>query len=133
RPPIAATDARMQLAAAISASQSTTYQMDIRDRSVNVAGSPEIVSAGAFDPAALTGSLRTPFEGRGFAEERLVQGRLYLGMAGTDRVPHFTREPGRFERLRYDGSLGATLTGTANPDDLFALLREEGATVSRTG
>ncbi|GIH07127.1 hypothetical protein Rhe02_51940 [Rhizocola hellebori] len=130
----AAGDARTELVAAITASQSTTYQMNIRLKSVLVPGSKDTVSTGAFDPGAHTGYLRTPAdEGPGFNEERLIQGRLYIGSAGVDRVLHFRRVAGRSETLRYDWSLGGTLTGSANPDELLAMLREEGATVTRNG
>jgi len=122
-----AVDARTQLVAAIISSQSTSYQMKIAD---NVA--PD--RTGAFAPATKTGFLRSPYsDGPGFSEERLVDGVLYIGDAGLDGVLHWQRVPGKRDTLRYDESIGDTLSGTADPDGLFTMLQHEGVTVTRTG
>jgi hypothetical protein len=128
RPPtVTAADPRTQLVAAITASQSTSYHFTLKD---NYSPAKE----GELNPATRTGVLRDPLpDGPGFGEQRLVDGVLYIGEAGLDRVLHWQRIPGERVGFQYDGKVGDTLTSSVDPGALLAALREEGMTVTQTG
>ncbi|MFC7244355.1 hypothetical protein ACFQO7_17915 [Catellatospora aurea] len=131
---VAAADPGTRLVAAITASQSTSYQLKITLTSTTVPEAAAVVSTGAFDPAARTGYLRTPFgEGPGVGEERLVDGVQYAGSAGVDGVWHWTRRPGTHDSLGGRPLLDGPLGSTADPAELLAALTQAGAVVTQTG
>jgi hypothetical protein len=124
---------QVRLAAAVLASQSTSYQLKISSFTREVGDTPNVWS-GAFDPNTDTGYLHMPFgEGPGFFEERLVDGVDYVGDAGLDEIIRWRVFSGTRETLRYNGSLGGTLSGSVNPDDLLAALSQAGAVVTQNG
>jgi hypothetical protein len=122
-----AADPRTQLVAAITASQSTSYHFTLKD---NYSPAKE----GELNPTTRTGVLRDPLpDGPGFGEQRLVEGVLYIGEAGLDRVLHWQQIPGERVGFRYDGQVGDTFTSSADPQALLAALQKEGVTVTQTG
>lgn len=118
----------MQLAAAVAASQGASYKLAV------TTGTPADPDAwgkaqGAYDPATATGYLNSVRkDGRGYDYQRLVNGTLYVSRSGAklwEQVPNRTFEYG--DALR--GASGVS----ASPDDLFAAMREQHVTVTRTG
>ncbi|MFD0596901.1 hypothetical protein ACFQZ4_35440 [Catellatospora coxensis] len=132
---MAAADPGTRLVAAITASQSTSYRLKITTSSTTTPGADVLVSTGAFDPAARTGYLRTPFggDGPGVGEERLVDGVQYAGESGEDGIMHWIRRPGIHDSLGGRPTLDGPLGGTADPAELLATLAQAGAVVTQTG
>jgi len=125
---------QIKLMAAVAASESTSYQLELTTRVKSTPGSPDWVTTGAYDPATNTGYLHTPYdEGPGFSEQRLVKGVRYLGDAGEDRVIHWRTAPGTYTSLDYVGDTAGSLGASADPAQLRAILRDRGATVTQTG
>ena len=118
----------MQLAAAVTASQSTSYRLTI---TTGTPADPDAwgTAQGAYDPATATGYLDSvQKDGRGYDHQRLVNGTLYVSRSGTKRwkqVPNHAFE--------YGDALGGASGVSANPDDLFAAMREQHVTTTRTG
>lgn len=120
---------QMQLAAAVTASQSVGYHVKVSE----TYGGPSVAATteGAFDPATATGYLNSGAPGSGVVYyERLVDGVLYTGSSGGDE---WKQEPGKSDHLDYDRNLGGSAGSTVDPQQLFAMLRHSGATVTQTG
>ena len=130
-PPTAAAQApRLTLAAAVAASEGISYAVKV------TAGTKEKrlqeTTAGAFDPATATGYLNssTP-EGGNVYQERLVNGVRFTGCSGcNDRWKQY---PGKHDRLAYDRALSGAVGASADPQQLFAALRESGAKITEAG
>ncbi|MGY0003425.1 hypothetical protein [Micromonospora sp. I033] len=129
----AAASPRMELTAALAASESTSYRITMRK--VNrIAPHEAVTITGAFDPAAASGYLHTPYsEGSGFMEERLVDGVYFVGDAGIDRKLHWEQYRGKRKFLPFDVAVGGALSASAEQDGLFQVLKKTDATVTRTG
>jgi hypothetical protein len=126
--------ARIELAAAVAASEGTSYKIKVTEHVKSTPGSHDDVTTGAFDPAARTGYLHTPDEeGPGFEEQRLVKGARYLGSAGVDQRISWRRVPGAYTTLDYVGGAASSAGASGDPSALLAILRDEGAVVTRTG
>ncbi|MGW5668470.1 hypothetical protein [Micromonospora sp. NPDC003776] len=124
---------RMELAAAVAASESTSYRVTVR-RTVRADPNWSETATGAFDPAAATGYLHTPFpDGLSFQEDRLVDGVYYLGGADGGRKMPWKRYPGKRDFLPFDVAMGGALGASSDRKGLFQVLKESGGTVTRTG
>jgi hypothetical protein len=141
---------QLRLAAATTASENTSYRVKVTTTRLDKLPPrdelPEPVArrwvtTGAFDPATATGYLDSPSTGLvppmsvGFLHERLVGGIRYVGgLDGADpdsgRIV-WTREQGRHTSLNYDVALGGKLGASTNPQQLFRMLRQAGATVTQ--
>ncbi|MGK5739456.1 hypothetical protein [Micromonospora sp. URMC 103] len=137
RPPAAAGpapaegEANVELVAAVTASEKTSYRIRVTTASKGDPGSRE-TAEGAFDPGERTGYLRSPIAGGpAYAEERLVRGVRFLGSTGSKT---WKQERGRHDRLDYGGAAPeGTVVASADPEELFAALRRADARVTRTG
>ncbi|MGR6316612.1 hypothetical protein Q2K19_09980 [Micromonospora soli] len=124
---------RMELAAAVAASENTSYRVTVR-RAVQVDPNWSETTTGAFDPATASGYLRTPFpDGLSFQEDRLVDGVYYVGGADGNRKMPWKRYPGKRDFLPFDVAMGGALGASSGQDGLFQVLKENGATVTKTG
>jgi hypothetical protein len=104
--------------------------------------SAQWVTEGAFDPTTATGYLHSPYTGlrpvvvAGFEDERLVNGVRYVGApdgtVGGNGEIRWSRYPGKQDSLNYDLALGGGLGGSADPQELFRVLRQAGAKVTET-
>ncbi|RKN27928.1 hypothetical protein [Micromonospora musae] len=151
RPPAAGADSpQLRLAAAAAASQGISYRVKVTTTSKDAAPPagelPEPVgrswvTTGAFDPTTVTGYLESPYGGKlrpviaaGYEHERLLGGVHYTGARdGADpengRIL-WRKQPGKQESLDYDMAMGGGLGASADPQELFRLLRQAGATVT---
>jgi hypothetical protein len=118
---------RLRLAAAVSASQSISYQVKVTEPT----GHGDAARTwGAFDPAAATGYLNFQWSGApAVANERLIDGVRYVGSSGAN----WSQEKGTYDRLDYDPDLGGALSASADPQQLFDALRQAGAQISQAG
>lgn len=124
----------MTLMAAVAASDGISYQLKLTTEVKSTPGSPDQVTTGAFDPATRTGYTHTPYDdGPGFDEQRLVKGVRYLGSAGIDKKIVWRKVAGNFDSLDFVGEAASSLGGSADPKGLMAILRDRGATVTKTG
>ncbi|MET7749667.1 hypothetical protein [Micromonospora sp. NPDC005367] len=151
RPPAASADSpQLRLAAAAAASENISYRVKVTTTSKDEAppegelpetASESWVTTGAFDPTTATGYLESPYNGKlrpviaaGYEHERLVNGVRYTGArdgADLDSGKIFWRKhPGKQDNLDYDMAMGGGLGASADPQQLFRLLRRAGATVT---
>ncbi|GAA5202067.1 hypothetical protein GCM10023322_83220 [Rugosimonospora acidiphila] len=118
---------RLSLAAAVASSQNTSYQVKVTQ---NWGQGSVDTTDGAFDPTTDTGYLNKTSTGGGVAyEERLLDGTLFIGSSGSTE---WKQEQGRHDRLDYDRDLSGTLSASADPEQLFEMLRQSGAVISQT-
>ncbi|OKI87586.1 hypothetical protein [Micromonospora sp. CB01531] len=142
---------RMRLAAAAAASENISYRVKFtttnKDKLPPRGELPEPVARtwvtkGAFDPATATGYLESPNTGLvppmsiGWLQERLVDGVRYVGgLDGADpdsgKIVWARFPEGRQTSLNYDDALGGGLGTSADPQQLFRMLRQAGAKVSQ--
>ncbi|MGC3859017.1 hypothetical protein ACPSM1_02375 [Micromonospora chersina] len=125
---------QMELAAAVATTENTSYRVVVR-RTNQVDPNWVETTTGAFDPATANGWLRTPYTGggRGFMEERLVDGVYFVGDAGVDKKLHWEQYRGKRKFLPFDVAMGGSLSASAKQEGLLQVLKKTGATVSRTG
>ncbi|SCL64233.1 hypothetical protein [Micromonospora chersina] len=124
---------RMELAAAVTASESTSYRVTVR-RSNRVDPNWVETTTGAFDPRSADGWLRTPYpDGVSYTEERLVDGVYYVGGSDGRRKLPWKRYPGERKYLPFDVAMGGALGASSDQDGLFQVLKRNDATVTRTG
>ncbi|MCW3813598.1 hypothetical protein ONA91_03875 [Micromonospora sp. DR5-3] len=124
---------QMELAAAVAASENTSYRVTVR-RTARVDPKWSETTLGAFDPATASGYLRTPFpDGLSFQEDRLVDGVYYLGGADGGRKMPWKRYPGKRNFLPFDAAMGGALGASSDQEGLFQVLKKTGATVTKTG
>ncbi|AVT33156.1 hypothetical protein C6361_31100 [Plantactinospora sp. BC1] len=122
---------RLELVAAITASENVSYRVKATvtfNKSHGDTRAPDssYTSEGAFDPATTTGYSR--FDG--VEQQRLVDGVLYTHTMGGQ----FVRESGRTERLAFDPHvLDGALSGSADRERLFEVLRQSDAKVTKKG
>ncbi|SBT50441.1 hypothetical protein [Micromonospora auratinigra] len=119
---------RMELAAAVAATESTSYRITVR----RVFPDGPQLTTGAFDPAARNGYLHTSYGRAGFREERLIDGMYFVGEAGVDRKVHWEQQ-GKRTFLPFDVAMGGALSASAEQDGLLRVLTRSGGTVTRTG
>ncbi|MEU4367324.1 hypothetical protein [Micromonospora chersina] len=132
-PPPPAASPQMELAAAVTASENTSYRVTVR-RSSRVDPNWVETTTGAFDPRSADGWLRTRYpDGLSFTEERLVDGVYYVGGADGHRKLPWKRHPGERKFLPFDVAMGGALGASADQDGLFQVLKRNDATVTRTG
>lgn len=116
---------QVRLAAAVTASENVAYHVKV------TLGGGVGVTEGAFDPTSATGYLNSRSPGTGVVYyERLVDGVRYIGSSGS---AEWKQEPGKYDHLAYDSNLGGSVGATADPEQLLAMLRQSGATVTQTG
>jgi hypothetical protein len=130
RPAVAAQPPELALAAAVTASQGTSYRIRVTIGS----GDPSPrTREGALDPVTATGYLRYPFDdGSGrYHEDRLVDGTWYVG-GSTDDESTFKQMPGRRTRLDFGDTLHGVAGASADPNELLEALRERRALIRRT-
>src|SRR5690349_20910417 len=102
RPPVAtAGSPELRLAAAVAASQSTSYRVKTTIDMRSDPASPPTIVEGAFDPATTTGFLRVPVSNGARHEERLIRGDWYTGDAGVDGKMVWRHNPGTYTTLVY--------------------------------
>lgn len=151
RPTVATADTpQMRLAAAAAASENISYRVKVtttnKDKLPPSGELPEPVlkswvTKGAFDPATATGYLEKVTIGGlvppmyvSFPHERLVDGVKYVGApngsVGSKGEIVWTREKGKRDSLDYDLAMGGKLGASADPRQLFRVLRQAGARVS---
>ncbi|MEU2613026.1 hypothetical protein ABZ570_15815 [Micromonospora sp. NPDC007271] len=142
---------QLRLAAAAAASENISYRVKVtttnKDKLPPKGELPEPVARtwvtkGAFDPATATGYLESPRTGLrppmsiGWVEERLVDGvRYFGGLDGADpdsgKIVWSRYPEGRQTSLDYDDALGGGLGTSADPEQLFRMLRQAGAKVTQ--
>jgi hypothetical protein len=124
-----ATSPRLQLVAAVAASENISYRLKITAGSkADPAGWG--TAEGAYDPATATGYLNSSQpDGPGVYYQRLINGKLYFGSNGSKT---WKQEPsnGKFE---YGDALGGAVGASADPQELFKALRQEGGKITQTG
>ncbi|MFG2165098.1 hypothetical protein [Micromonospora chersina] len=131
--PPAAASPQLELAAAVTASENTSYRVTVR-RTNRVDPNWVETTTGAFDPRSAEGWLRTPYpDGLSFTEERLVDGVYYVGGADGHRKLPWKRYPGERKFLPFDVAMGGALGASSDQDGLFQVLKRNDATVTRTG
>ncbi|MET8909242.1 hypothetical protein [Micromonospora sp. NPDC004551] len=141
---------QLRLAAAAAASENISYRVKVtttnKDKLPPSGELPEPVlrswvTKGALDPATATGYLEKVTTGglvppmyTSFPHERLVDGVKYVGApngsVGSKGEIVWTREKGKQDSLDYDLAMGGKLGASADPGELFRVLRQAGATVS---
>ncbi|MFI7574662.1 hypothetical protein [Micromonospora sp. NPDC049497] len=122
---------RMELASATEASASISYKVKVTARSAADASTAQ-VTEGAFDPRTDTGQLSSPSPGAGVVYlERLVDGVRFVSSSGSKDV--WKQYPGRHDRLAYHRALSGAVGASADPEQLFDALRQDGAKVTRVG
>jgi hypothetical protein len=130
----AAQSPELTLMAAVAASDGISYKLKLVTKVKSTPGSPDQVTTGAFDPATTTGFTHTLYDdGPGFDEQRLFKGVRYLGSAGVDQKIVWRKVAGRFDSLDFVGDTAGSLGASADPAQLRAILRDQGAKVTKTG
>jgi len=141
---------QVRLAAAVSASLGTSYQVKNTIVVRSQRGSPSTVITGAFDPATTTGYLRfASGDGTPWSEERLIGGDLYTAdlahprpsptntqvkpAPSPDQLLDWTHDPGKkYTTLPYDPK-PAVVAVSADPRQLLDTLAKSGAKISQAG
>jgi hypothetical protein len=123
----------LRLAAAVAASQSTSYRVKITINFRSEPGTPPMIIDGGFDPAATTGYLRLVFADGARAEERLIDGDWYTAATGTDRKMVWAHRPGKYTKLVYKPKSGFFPAVSTDPQSQFDTLKQSGAKISQTG
>jgi hypothetical protein len=124
---VAAAEPRLELVAAVAASENISYRMKV------TLGSREDpdgwgTTEGAYDPATRSGYLNSPqLDGPGVYYQRLVNGVLFLG---SNAGPTWKQELG--DQLEYGDALQGATAASADPEVLFEALRQAGVTVTET-
>ncbi|MEE6263480.1 hypothetical protein [Plantactinospora sonchi] len=127
----AASSPRLELVAAIAASEALSYRVTATttyNKSYGDTVTPDAsyTSEGAFDPATATGYVRTD----GVESQRLVNGEMFIHTTGGQ----FVRDPGRHDRLGFDHHvMDGALSGSADREHLFDVLRQADAEITSTG
>jgi hypothetical protein len=122
---------QMELAAAISNSQNISFKVKATTTLQKSDGrlatpSATYITQGAFDPATRTGYLRA---GDGSFESRLIKGVKY-----TSNGDQFVQQKGTYDWLDYDAHvLNGALSGSADSEHLFKVLRQAEAKITKTG
>jgi hypothetical protein len=133
RPSVAGTESpQLRLAAAVVASQGTSYRVKNTLINRSLPGSPSQIIEGAFDPATATGYVHIPFDDGSWHEERLVDGDLYRTTAVAGQRVDWQLDPGKHTGLSYDVKTGM-LAASADPQQLFDALTQSGAKISQSG
>jgi len=151
RPPAGGAESpQVRLAAAVSASLGTSYQVKNTIVVRSQPASPSMVITGAFDPATTTGYLRfASGDGTPWSEERLVDGDLYTAdlahprpsptntqvkpAPSPDQLLDWTHDPGKkYTSLPYDPKPGVVAV-SADPRQLLDTLTRSGAKISQAG
>jgi hypothetical protein len=131
RPPAAtAATPRLELAAAVANSENISYRLKITAGGSKADPDGWGTAEGAYDPATSTGYLNSSQpDGPGVYYQRLINGKLYLGSNGSKT---WKQEPsnGTFE---YGDALGGAVGASADPQELFKALRQEGGKITQTG
>jgi hypothetical protein len=129
RPASATTaSARVQLAAAVKASDNISYQVRV---TAGTKDKPDSwgTAQGGFDPATATGYLNSSEPGNPATYyQRLISGVLFLGSTGS---PVWKQEPSN-GKLQYVDALGGAVGSSADPNQLFEALRDIKATITQT-
>ena len=123
---------QLRLAAAVGASQGTSYRVKNTVSNRSLPGSPSMIIEGAFDPATATGYLHIPFDDGSWQEERLVDGDLYRTNAFAGQRVDWQHDPGKHTTLTYDVKTDV-LAASADPQQLFDALTQSGAKLNQTG
>ncbi|GAA1860870.1 hypothetical protein [Asanoa iriomotensis] len=142
---------QLRLAAAVAASQGTSYRVKNTIIPRSQPGSPSMVITGAFDPATATGYVRIAAgDAPPWYEERLVDGDLYTADIAHLRPidqPSDRRKPApspdervdwnhdpdkKYTSLSWDPKTGVVAV-SADPQQLFDTLTQSGARISQTG
>lgn len=132
RPSVAGAESpELRLAAAVAASQNSSYRLKITIDYPAAPGAPSMIVEGAFDPVATTGYLRSVFaDGTRGGEERLIDGDRYTAVPGSDGKLVWWRHPGKFTKLDFKRFITVV---SADPQSQFDTLKQSGAKISRTG
>jgi hypothetical protein len=134
RPPVASAGSpELRLAAAVAASQSTSYRVKTTIDMRSDPGSRPTIVEGAFDPATTTGFLRVPVSNGARHEERLIGGDWYTGDAGIDGKMVWTHNPGKYTTLVYNAKSGLFAVVSADPRSQLDALEQSGARISQIG
>jgi hypothetical protein len=132
RPPTAAADSpQLSLAAAVTASRGTSYHMKSTIH-VHSPGKAPIVIEGAFDPATTTGYQRMSDNSKAWGEERVVGGDLYTADIFPDGQIVWRHDEGKHTGLTADPKIGVPGV-SADPQQMFDVLTQAGATITQTG
>lgn len=123
----------LRLAAAVAASQSTSYRVKITINYRTEPDTPPMIVDGAFDPATTTGYLRLVFADGGRYEERLIEGDRYNGNTGTNGEMVWGHIRGKYTTLVFLPKSGMFAAVSADPQSQFDLLKRSGAKISQTG
>jgi hypothetical protein len=122
---------QMELAAAISNSRNISFKVKATTTLQKSDGrlatpSATYITQGAFDPATRTGYLRAA---DGSFESRLIKGVKY-----TSNGDQFVQQKGTYDWLDYDAHvLNGALSGSADSEHLFKVLRQAEAKITKTG
>lgn len=131
RSPVAvAQSPELRLAAAVTASQSTSYKVKT---TLNRTGRPPMIIEGAFDPATATGYLRETFDNGGWHEERLVDGDRYHGDSYADGKVVWGHILGKYTTLVWNPPSRLQVAVSADPQSQLDALTKTGAKISQTG
>lgn len=129
-PVVVAESANLQLVAAVTASENISYQVKLT-RGTEKEPASLSTTKGAFDPAAATGYLDSTSPGADVVyTERLIDGVRYVGSSGSKAWKQY---PGKHDRLAYDHNLNGAVGASADPEQLFAALREAKAVITKSG
>ena len=120
----------MELVSALAATENISYKIKVTTAaSKSPALSYTFTTEGAFDPATDTGYLRA----KGY-EERLIDGVRFVSTAQGPDGQFVQDGSARFDRLAYDALvLDGALSGSADPESLFEVLRQADAKITKTG
>ncbi|MBE1484428.1 hypothetical protein [Plantactinospora soyae] len=121
---------QLTLVAAVAESEGISYKVKV---TAGLKGDPvEVTTVGAFDPDTATGYLNSSSrEGGNVYQERLANGVRFTGCSGCDDT--WKQYPGEHDRLAYDRALSGAVGASADPQQLFAVLRESGAKITPAG
>jgi hypothetical protein len=128
---VQAASPQLELAAVITASESTSYKLKVTTRTAVPAPkniTDTHVTVGAFDPATITGYLcELNADSNCLHEQRLIEGVMF------DRslVSKWKQWPGKQARLAYVYGLDGAISASADPDELLKALRGADAKITK--
>jgi hypothetical protein len=133
RPAVTAAEApKLQLVAAVAASENVSYQVKVTATSKPVSDTGAETTVGAFDPETATGFLNSSQSTGGVVYlERLIDGVRFVSSSGSK--DKWKQYPGKHDRLAYDRALNSAVGASADPKQLFETLRRAGAKVTQNG
>jgi hypothetical protein len=132
RPAVTAAEApRLQLVAAVAASENISYLVKVTANHNPASDTGAEATEGAFDPETATGFLNSSQSTGGVVYfERLIKGVRFVSSSGSK--DKWKQYPGKHDRLAYDRALNSAVGASADPKQLFATLRRKGATITQT-